>query len=286
MKIRVDKESEISKLNGFAQTLRKDVLKMVMLSGEGHLGAAFSCMEILATLYFSILNIDPLQPDRDDRDRFIMSKGHGCFAQYAALARRGFYGVELFDSIKQKDTLFGGHPDRDKVPGVDVSTGSLGHGLSIGAGMALADRNDEKSNRVFVLLGDGECQEGSVWEAAMFASSNNLDNLIAIVDYNSLQAIGKTVEIISMTPFSEKWKSFGWEVHEVNGHDCGELLIKLSNIPVKSGAPTVIIARTIKGKGVSFMENQVMWHARPVTEKEFEQAMGELGHHEKIKEAR
>ncbi|MGV7224562.1 MAG: transketolase, partial [Nitrospinales bacterium] len=238
------------RLNELAQNLRKDVLKMVYSSGEGHLGAAFSSMEILTTLYFGVMNIEPSQPNWKNRDRFIMSKGHGCFAQYAVLARRGFFPVGLLETISQRDTIFGGHPIRDKVPGVDVSTGSLGHGLSIGAGMALADRNDDKSSRVFVLLGDGECQEGSVWEAVMFASSNNLNNLIAIVDYNSLQAIGKTVDIISMSPFAEKWKSFGWAVHKVDGHDCGELLTKLSNFPVKSGAPTAIIARTIKGKGV------------------------------------
>ncbi len=277
---------KIDKLKALAQECRKDVLKMVMASREGHLGAAFSSMEILTTLYFSIMNTDPSRPDWENRDRFIMGKGHGCFAQYAVLARRGFFPVELLDTVKQKDTIFGGHPDRDKVPGVDVSTGSLGHGLPIGAGMALADKKDGKSARVFVLMGDGECQEGSVWEAAMFASANQLDNLIAIVDANSLQAIGKTGDIISMEPFTDKWKSFGWGVCEVDGHDCGTLLNTLTNIPIKPGTPTAVIARTVKGKGVSYMENEIMWHARAVTEDEFKQAMLELNYSEKMTETR
>ena len=272
----MQKETDVRRLKNLAQTLRKDVLKMVMTSREGHLGAAFSCMEILTALYFNVLNIDPLEPDRDDRDRFIMSKGHGCFAQYATLARRGFYPVELLESINQKDTLFGGHPDRDKIPGIDVSTGSLGHGLSIGAGMALADKTDGKSNRVFVLLGDGECQEGSVWEAAMFAAGNGLDNLTVIVDANSLQAIGKTDDIVPMEPFSSKWKSFGWEVKEIDGHDYSQILRAFDDIPNTPGAPTAIIARTVKGKGVSYMENEIMWHARAVTENEYKQALIEL----------
>lgn len=270
------RQTDVNRLKDLAQTLRKDVLKMVMASREGHLGAAFSCMEILTALYFNVLNIDTFQPDWDDRDRFIMSKGHGCFAQYAVLARRGFYAVELLESINQKDTLFGGHPDRDKVPGIDVSTGSLGHGLSIGAGMALADKKDGKSNRVFVLLGDGECQEGSVWEAAMFAPAHGLDNLTVIIDANSLQAIGKTGDIIPMEPFSSKWKSFGWEVREIDGHDYSEILRAFDNIPSNPGVPTAIIARTIKGKGVSYMENEIMWHARAVTEDECKRAMTEL----------
>ena len=272
----MQKETDVRRLKNLAQTLRKDVLKMVMTSREGHLGAAFSCMEILTALYFNVLNIDPLEPDRDDRDRFIMSKGHGCFAQYATLARRGFYPVELLESINQKDTLFGGHPDRDKIPGIDVSTGSLGHGLSIGAGMALADKTDGKSNRVFVLLGDGECQEGSVWEAAMFAAGYNLDNLIVIVDANSLQAIGKTGDIVPMEPFSSKWKSFGWEVKEIDGHDYSQILRAFDDIPNTPGAPTAIIARTVKGKGVTYMENEIMWHARAVTEDEYKRALIEL----------
>jgi transketolase len=270
------RETDINSLKKLAQTLRKDVLKMVMASREGHLGAAFSCIEILTALYFNVLNIDPLQPDWEDRDRFIMSKGHGCFAQYAVLARRGFYPVELLESINQKDTLFGGHPDRDKVPGIDVSTGSLGHGLSIGAGMALADKRDGKASRVFVLLGDGECQEGSVWEAAMFAAGNGLDNLTVIVDANSLQAIGKTDDIIPMEPFSSKWKSFGWEVREIDGHDYSEILSAFNNTLSTPSVPTAIIARTVKGKGVSYMENEIMWHARAVTENEYKQAVLEL----------
>lgn len=266
----------LERLRDIAQQCRRDVLKMIMASQEGHFGAAFSSMEILTTLYFSIMNIDPLQPHWEHRDRFILSKGHGCFAYYAILGRRGFFPIDLLDTVSQKNTIFSGHPDKDKVPGIDVSTGSLGHGLSIGAGMALADKKDDTSRRVFVLMGDGECQEGSVWEAAMFASTNHLDNLTAIIDTNDLQAIGRTADIISMEPFAEKWRSFGWEVCELDGHNCGELVETLHNIPMKAGSPTAIIARTIKGKGVSYMENEVMWHARPVTAEEFKQAMHEL----------
>ena len=272
------KIEEIESLKELARVFRQDVLKMVMSSREGHLGGAFSCMEILTTLYFNIMNIDPLRPDWKDRDRFIMSKGHACFAQYAVLARRGFFPVDLLETLKQKETIFGGHPDRDKVPGVEVSTGSLGHGLPIGAGMALASKRDGNPGRVFVLLGDGECQEGSVWEAAMFASANHLDNLIAIVDANSMQAIGRIGDIISMEPFAGKWEAFGWGACEVDGHDFGELLDKLTGIPVRPKAPTVIVARTVKGKGVSYMENEAMWHARATTEEEFKQAMLELDH--------
>jgi len=269
----------IERLQGLAQGFRKDVLRMVMSSHEGHLGGAFSCMEILTTLYFRILNIDPSKPDWEERDRFILSKGHACFAQYAVLAGRGFYPVEHLDTAQQKGTIFGGHPDRDEVPGVEVSTGSLGHGLSIGAGMALAARRDCRPSRVFVLMGDGECQEGSVWEAIMFASANRLDNLVAIVDSNSMQAIGKTTDIIPMEPFTKKWEAFGWGVCEADGHNCGDLLDKLSAVPIKQGAPSVMIARTTKGKGVSYMEDASMWHARVPTEEEFKQAMLELDRH-------
>jgi transketolase len=278
MRKKRNKIDEINRLKELTRMCRQDVLKMVMFSGEGHLGGGFSSMEILTALYFSVMNIDPLRPDWEDRDLFIMSKGHACFALYAVLARRGFFPIDLLDSVKQSGTILGGHPDRDQVPGIDATTGSLGHGLSVAAGMGLAAKRDGKSKRIFVLMGDGECQEGSVWEAVMFAAANSLDNLVAIVDSNGLQAIGKTVDIIPMEPFAEKWKAFGWGVGEVDGHNCGELLDKLTHIPIKPGRPTVIIARTIKGKGVSFMENEIMWHARATTEEEFERAIFEFEH--------
>jgi len=269
---------ETQRLIKLSRLFRKDVLKTVMTSSEGHLGASFSCIEILTTLYFNIMKIDPLRPKWADRDRFIMSKGHASYAQYVVMARRGFFPVDLLETINQKDTIFGGHPDRDKVPGVEASTGSLGHGLAIGVGMALASKRDRKAGRVFILLGDGECQEGSVWEAAMFASANCLDNLIAIVDANSMQAIGRVDDIIPMEPFAKKWEAFGWSVCEVDGHNCDELMDKLSNLPLTLKAPTAIIARTIKGKGVSYMENEIMWHARATTEEEFTRAMIELNY--------
>jgi len=277
---------KINRLQELARVCRKDVLKMVMASGEGHIGGGFSCMEILVTLYFHIMKIDPLQPDWKDRDLFIMSKGHGCFALYAVLARRGFFPVDLLNTVKQTDTIFGGHPDRDKVPGVDVSTGSLGHALSIGTGMALSAKKDGRARRIFVLLGDGECQEGSVWEAIMFAAAKNLDNLIAIVDANSLQAIGRTGDILSMDTLAGKWEMFGWKAYEGDGHNCGEIFENLNRIPFQKGSPSVFVARTVKGKGVSFMENEIMWHARATTEAEFRQATFELNHASHVARAR
>jgi transketolase len=259
-----------------ARLCRKDILNMVMSSHEGHIGGAFSCIDILVALYFQVLNINPARPDWDARDRFILSKGHACFAQYAVLGRRGYYPLKLLDTVSENGTAFGGHPDRDQVPGVDVSTGSLGQGLSIGAGMSIAAKKDGNDSRVFVLLGDGECQEGSIWEAALFAAARSLDKLIAIVDVNSLQAIGKTSDIIPMESFSEKWRAFGWGVQEVNGHNIQELLTAFSNLPLETDKPSAILARTIKGKGVSFMENQIMWHTRTPSDEEYEQALGEL----------
>ena len=271
--------NEIQKLKSLAQQCRKDVLKMVRLSGEGHLGASFSCMEILTTLYYGIMNINPSRPNWVERDQFILSKGHACFAQYALLARKGYFPIEWLYKIgikNDKNNIFSGHPDRDKIPGIDVSTGSLGHGLSIGTGIALASKKDNQTKKIFVLLGDGECQEGSVWEAAMFASMYKLDNLIAIIDANTLQAIARVEDTISMEPFIDKWKSFGWQAFEVDGHNCGELLETMMTLPKKEGLPTAIIARTIKGKGVSFMENEIMWHARSVTEEEYQKAISEI----------
>jgi len=260
-------------LNNMAQDFRINILDMVKDSKEGHLGACFSCIEILTSLYFNIMNIDPLNPEWDQRDYFILSKGHASFAQYVTLAHREFFSKDLLKTAGFKDTILGGHPDRDKVPGIDVSTGSLGHGLSIAAGISIAAKHDKRPNRVFTLIGDGECQEGSIWEAAMFAAEHKLDNMIAIIDCNSLQAIGKISEVLSIEPIVQKWESFGWSCLEVDGHDCNELISAFSKIPYKKNYPTAIIARTTKGKGVSYMENEIMWHARCVTNKEYDQAI-------------
>ena len=273
---KIRKNIKIEELKNIAQSCRKDVLKMVHSSREGHLGGAFSCIDILTALYFDAMRVRPERPDWPSRDRFILSKGHACFALYAALAKRGFYPVETLDSVSESGTVFGGHPDKGTVPGVDASTGSLGHGLPIGAGMALAGKRDREDYRVFVLLGDGECQEGSVWEAAMFAAANRLDNLTAIIDANSLQAIDRTERIINMEPFAAKWESFGWSAREIDGHDMRSIVEALNAVPFKPGAPSAIIARTVKGKGISFMENEIMWHARPTTNEEYETALSEI----------
>ena len=269
---------KVDSLKEISRVIRKDILNMVMKAGEGHIASAFSFVDILSVLYFHTMNVDPEEPAWEERDRFILSKGHGCSALYSVLARRGFFSPDDLNTIGERDTIFGGHPDKYKVPGVEVSTGSLGHGLSIGIGMSLAAKRDKKDYNVYVLLGDGECQEGSVWEAAMFAPAYGLDNMIAIVDFNGLQAIGETDDIITLKPFAKKWESFGWAVKEINGHDYNEIMDAMSQFPFSEGKPSVIIANTVKGKGVSFMENQIMWHARATTEEEYKQALMEIDH--------
>lgn len=267
---------DIEELKEIARQCRKDVLKMTMKAKEGHIATSFSAMDILSALYFSAIKVDPKNPKWDDRDRFIMSKGHGAYAIYAILARKGFFLVSELDTIDKVGTAFGGHPDMKKVSGIELSTGSLGHGLSISAGMAIAAKNDKRDYRIFTLMGDGECQEGSVWEAAMFASSRNLDNLIGIVDFNGLQAIGTTENVLTLSPFAQKWNAFGWAVREVNGHDYNELLKTFIELPFEMGKPSMIVAKTVKGKGVSFMENQISWHARVTTDEEYKKAVKEI----------
>ena len=266
----------IDELKQISRQCKKDVLKMVMKAKEGHIATSFSAMDILSALYFAIMRVDPGNPKWEDRDRFIMSKGHGADALYAVLARRGFFPVEELDTVDQFGTAFGGHPDMKKVPGIDLSTGSLGHGLSVGSGMAKAMKDDKRDSRVFVLMGDGECQEGSVWEAAMFAPSRNLDNLVGIVDFNGLQAIGTIENVLPLSPLSEKWEAFGWAVRDVDGHNHEELYETLKSLPFEEGKPSMIIAHTVKGKGVSFMESQIHWHARATTQAEYEQAIKEI----------
>ncbi|MDI6703317.1 MAG: transketolase [bacterium] len=267
----------LARLEKEARNVRRDIVRIITRAGEGHIGPALSCVDILCVLYFEILRVDPNQPNWEERDRVILSKGHGCTALYSVLARRGFFPVEELSTYGKTGTIFGGHPDRGMVYGVEVSTGSLGHGLSLGAGMALAAKVDHKDYRVIVILSDGECQEGSTWEGAMFARMHKLDNLTAIVDRNGFQAIGRTEDIVSIEPFREKWEAFGWSTREVNGHNYEELLDTLNQIPFKKGLPSVIIAHTVKGKGVSFMENKEIWHAKVPSDEEFKQAMLELG---------
>lgn len=259
-----------------ATDIRKKVLKMKLTTKGSHIGGAFSCIDILTMLYFKILHINPKKPKDQNRDRFILSKGHAASALYATLVQRGFAPEEALKQYCQDGSTIAGHAMRDSIPGVEVSTGSLGHGLSIGIGMAVAAKRDGRKNRVFVMLSDGECDEGSVWEGALFSSHHRLDNLVAIIDYNKIQSFGTTREVLDLEPFSKKWESFGWQVKEVNGHDFKDLEKVFLKLPVKKDFPTVIIAHTVKGKGVSFMEHELKWHYKNPDEEQYQIALKEL----------
>lgn len=262
--------------NKISNNIRKKILKMIFNSQSSHIGSALSCVDILTVLYTKILSINPQDPHAENRDRFILSKGHAASALYATLAQRGFFPKEILDTYCQNGGRLPGHSSRGYVPGVEASAGSLGHGLAIGAGMALAAKRDDKKNRIFVLISDGECDEGSVWETAMFASHNKLDNLTAIIDYNKLQAFGKTNEVLNLEPLQEKWLSFGWQTQEINGHNFVEIEKTLLKIPFKSNTPSLIIAHTVKGKGISFMENKLEWHYKSPNKEEYLLALQEL----------
>lgn len=259
-----------------ALAVKKESLKMVHRAGEGHGVSALSIADIVTTLYFHVLKHDPKNPKLENRDRFLLSKGHACVALYAALQRAGYFPFDWLETFLKMDTLLPGHPDMHRVPGVEMSTGSLGHGLSIGVGMALAARADNNPGRVFVLLGDGESNEGMVWEAAMAGSHYKLDNLIAIIDRNKMQCDGPIESILNTEPMTSKWESFGWAVIDVDGHNITELVNAFDNIPKKKSKPTAIVARTVKGKGVSFMENKVEWHYRAPNAEELKLAFEEL----------
>lgn len=259
-----------------AKNMRRMVINMVLKAQTSHVGAALSIVDLLVVLYGNILKINPRKVDDPDRDRFILSKGHACTALYAALMENGFFPSEYMNEYCCNNGKLWGHPNYFSAPGIEFSTGSLGHGLSVGAGLALAGKIDQKTYRTFVLLGDGECNEGQVWEAAMFASQHGLDNLIAIIDYNKLQGFGRAEEIISMEPFKEKWSSFGWDVKEIDGHDLQKIDQSLSAVPFVSGRPSLVIAHTVKGKGVSFMEDKLEWHYKSPNAEQSELAIKEI----------
>jgi len=267
---------EIEEYVKLAKQIRKQTLDMVHRTGSGHIGTALSIVEILVALYFKCLNVYPEDPERTDRDRFILSKGHGCASLYATLTQKGFLSMEVLDGYALDGGTLEQHPTRDVNKGIEVSTGSLGHGLSIGCGMALSAKHDESKHRIFALMSDGEMDEGSVWEAVMFASHHKLDNLIAIVDYNKLQALGKTNEVLNLEPLAQKWDSFGWATQEIDGHNFEQIISTLGKIPFEQNKPSVIIAHTVKGKGISFMENKVLWHYRCPDEAEYTKALKEL----------
>jgi transketolase len=266
----------IEELRNVSRKIRQYVLAMAYQAGGAHIAPAFSVVDILVSLYWNYLNIDPGNVKAPDRDRFILSKGHGCVALYAILAERGFISKEELKKFCKIGGILGGHPDKLKVEGVEASTGSLGHGISIACGVALSGKKKGQNYKVLALLGDGECQEGSVWEAAMFAASQKLDNLIAIVDHNRLQGMGEVDEISSLSPIAEKWRSFGWSVKEIDGHDFSQLIECLGKIPFNQEKPSLIVANTVKGKGVTFMENKAIWHYRLPNDEELKIACKEL----------
>ena len=259
-----------------ARRVRIHCLRMTNSGGGAHIGSTFSCADILSVLYSGILRVDAGNPSWPGRDRFILSKGNVGAALYAVLAEQGFFPLERLSTHYKDGSDLCGHVSHKNVPGVEVSTGSLGHGLSIAAGMAYGALLDQRPHRVFALLSDGECDEGSTWEAILFAAHHHLDNLIAIIDYNKLQSLASVASTLALEPFADKWTSFGWSVSEVDGHDCSALAQILSGLPAKKGKPSCVIAHTIKGKGVSFMENNVLWHYRVAAGAEFTSALSEL----------
>lgn len=262
-----------------ARSLHLRTLMARMLKGgnRGHIGSTLSMIEIFRVLYDDILRFDAKNPKWEGRDRCILSKGHGCIALYAILADKGFFPEDEMDKFCCTDGILGGHPDAGKVPGVEASTGALGHGLSIGVGMALAARAKKQDHKVYVVMGDGEINEGSVWEAAMAAGKHQLSNLIAMVDYNKIQSAGPTREIQDLEPLTDKWRAFNFDVHEVDGHDVSALQTLLKELPAQSGKPSVVICHTVKGKGLSFAENDPKWHHQSSMKPEiFEQMFKEF----------
>jgi transketolase len=243
---------------------------------SSHVGSSLSAADILAVLYGEVLRLDPRDPGFPDRDRFIMSKGHAGASVYAALAERGFFAPERLAEHYQNGSIFSGHVSHAGVPGVELSTGSLGHGLSVGAGMAWRAQATDASWRSFVLLSDGECDEGSTWEAVLFAAHHRLSNLVAVVDYNKLQSLTTTQATLALEPFADKWRAFGWDVVEVDGHDHRSLAEAVDVTAISGGLPRCVIAHTVKGKGVSFMENEVLWHYRPPSSEELARALAEV----------
>lgn len=268
---------KISELEEIARCLRADSLRLIYRRGAGHPGGALSAAEIMAVLYFHVLRIDPANPGWEERDRFLLSKGHASAVLYSALTRRGFFPIAELDNWGEVDCPHQGHPDRFKTPGVDMTSGLLGHGVAIGAGLALAARLKKMNYRTYVLLGDGECQGGIVWEGAMVSAKYRLANLTAILDYNNVQLDGPVADIMPLEPIADKWRACGWHVLEVNGHSVPEVAEALALAAQIHDRPTIVIAHTTKGRGVSFMENQSYWHGNVPNAEQFQQALAELG---------
>lgn len=269
----IDTNPGIKELESISDSLRCDVLKMIHIAKSGHPGGSLSATDIVTALYFKIMNIDPENPNWEDRDRFILSKGHACPIWYAALSKRGYFKNDLLWKLRKINYPLQGHPDMNKTTGIDMTTGSLGNGLSLGCGMALYAKIFKKGFFTYVVLGDGEINEGIIWEAAMTASKYKLDNLIAFIDYNHLQLDGTTEEVMPIEPLDLKWESFNWHVQSIDGHNISEILNAVNIAKKTSGLPSIIIAKTIKGKGVSFMEDKCDWHGIAPNDEEYKKAI-------------
>jgi len=267
---------EILRLENTALNIRRNILRLIKAGEAGHVGGALSSVEIVTALYFNLMKIDPGNPKWPQRDRFVLSAGHKCLVLYAALAERGFFDASVLDTYGALDSIIPGHPNMHKLPGVETNTGALGHGLSIAGGMALGLRMDKSGSRVFVLMGDGELAEGSNWEAAAAASMHKIDNILVFVDRNKLQISGPTVEVMSYEPLDERWRSFGWSVRTIDGHNLESIISNVNQAPFEKGKPSVIIADTIKSKGLSFAEGKVSYHYWKAKPEEMEKAERDL----------
>ena len=274
--MKMEEVMDIKSLEKTAAEIRCGIIKAIHNAGSGHPGGSLSAADIVTALYFDEMNVDPKDPKMKGRDKFILSKGHAGPVQYSALAVKGYYPMEDFMTLRKLGSKFQGHPDMHKVPGIEMSTGSLGQGISAAGGMALANKLDNDPGRIYVLLGDGEIQEGIVWEALMSAAHYKLDNMVAILDHNGLQIDGKNEDVMTVAPVVEKFQAFGWNVIQIDGHDFEQILDAFKQARACKGKPTMIVAETIKGKGVSFMENNAGWHGKAPDEEQTKQAIAEL----------
>ncbi len=266
----------VEELKQMAATIRCDIIEMICTAQAGHPGGSLSATDVVTALYFRLMRIDPANPGWEDRDRFILSKGHACPVWYAALAERGYFEKSHLGTLRQLNSILQGHPDMHKTPGIDMTAGSLGHGLSVGVGMALAGKLQKKDYHVWVVIGDGEAQEGSIWEAAMAAAKWKLDNLTAILDRNNLQNDFYVDDLMPIEPLADKWRAFGWNTEEIDGHNMEEIVPALEKAKAFQGAPSILIASTVKGKGVSYMENVCEWHGKAPSREQADQALDEI----------
>jgi transketolase len=271
------KTSDVRELQAICRKTRRQIIQMITAAKSGHPGGSLSAVELVVTLFFDVMRHDPQNPKWKARDRFILSKGHACPVLYSAMAQAGYTPEDQLNTLRRLGSIYQGHPDVRFIPSLEASTGSLGQGLSLGLGMALAARLDKSPSRTYVIVGDGEIQEGQIWEAAMFGPFHHVDNLVCIVDYNKIQLDGFVKDIMDLEPLADKWRSFGWHTIELNGHDIPAIQAALAEASTVKGKPTVLVAHTIKGKGVSFMENNPKFHGVAPSHQEMEAALQEIG---------